>query len=70
MINNFKGKVFYILCDPNLLLKDPWSSIKKKDWASQYEQQNIEIKRKDIRYICQARNINKLNKLVQKKTRI
>lgn len=70
MINNFKGKVFYILCDPNILLKDPWTSIAKKDWSSKYKEEDIRITRDDITYISQPRNIKLLSALVNKRTNI
>lgn len=66
LINNFKGPVFYILCDPNLLLTQIWRSVEKKSWASKYKKEDIEITRKDIVYICQPRNIEKLKKKVEK----
>ena len=39
VINHFKGKVFYILCDINLVLKQIWNSIEKKEWADKYRKQ-------------------------------
>lgn len=56
VINNFKGKVFYVLCDINLVLKQIWNSVEKKPWADNYKREDIEITRKDIVYISQPRN--------------
>jgi len=64
IINNFKGKIFYILCDCNLLLKQVWKSIENKDWVNNYKKDDINITRNDIIYISQPRDISKLkNKL-------
>ena len=67
IINNFKGKVFYILCDCNLILKQVWKSIENKNWANNYKKDDINITRNDIIYISQPRDIiklkNKLSKL-------
>ena len=60
VINNFKGKVFYVMCDCNLLLKQIWSSIEKKKWSSNYAKEDIYITRDDIIYISQARFVNKV----------
>ena len=57
IINNFKGKVVYILCDVNLILKQIWPSIEKKAWASNYKREDIEIKRRDIVCISQPRKV-------------
>ena len=56
VINKFQGKVFYVLCDINLVLKQIWKSIEKKEWASNYNKEDIEITRDDIVYISQPRN--------------
>lgn len=60
IINNFIGKVFYIMCDCNLILKQIWPSIEKKKWASNYKREDIEITRDDIVYISQAMFIPKV----------
>lgn len=60
IINNFKGKVFYIMCDPSLTLTQIWKSIEKKEWASNYRKEDIFITRKDIIYICQPKNVEKI----------
>lgn len=66
IINHFDGKIFYVLCDPNLMLKQIWSSITSKPWASNYKQADIEIIRNDITYISQPRNINKVKEIANK----
>ncbi|AVH84931.1 hypothetical protein RsoM2USA_2 [Ralstonia phage RsoM2USA] len=58
IINNFKGKVFYLYCDPNLTLKQAWPTIEKKPWANDYERKNIEITREDITVISQSYNLD------------
>lgn len=64
LINNFNGKVFYVLCDCDLLLKQAWPSIKNKSWASNYDEKDIFISRKDIVYISQARCVEKIKKKI------
>jgi len=66
IINNFKGKVFYILCDCNLLLKQIWKSIENKDWSNNYRKEDIEIVRDDIVYITQPKDIDKLTNKIDK----
>lgn len=66
IINNFKGKVFYILCDPNLTLKQVWPSIEKKPWAGNYKREDIEITRDDIIYISQPKNTDKILEDIKK----
>ncbi|MCK9416827.1 hypothetical protein M0Q97_09245 [Candidatus Dojkabacteria bacterium] len=66
IINNFKGNVFYIFCDPNLLLKQIYGSIEKKEWGNKYKKENIEIIRKDITCICQSRRIDLIQKMHEK----
>lgn len=65
-INNFKKKVYYVLCDPNLVLRQIWPGISKKSWSSNYKQKDIEITRIDINYICQARNLDEVKKYIEK----
>lgn len=66
IINNFKGPVYYVLCDPALQLKQIWPSVSKKSWGSNYKQLDIEITRKDIVYIAQPYNTHMLLDIVQK----
>ena len=53
IINNFKGKVFYVYCDPSLTLKQLWPAIEKKEWGNKYKREDIEITRTDIIYLSQ-----------------
>lgn len=57
IINHFNGPVTYVMCDPNLSLKQVWGSIEKKEWASNYNYSDIFITR-EINYIIQPRNIS------------
>ena len=66
IINHFNGKVFYIMCDCNLLLKQIWPSIEKKKWASNYNKEDILITRDDIIYISQARFVHKVKDKAKK----
>ena len=66
IINNFKGKVFYIMCDCNLLLKQIWPSIENKSWSNKYSKSDIYINRKDIVYISQAQFIHKVKEKANK----
>lgn len=70
VINNFKKRVFYVLCDPNLLLRDPWDSIEKKEWSVNYKKEDIKITRNDIIYITQPRDVSKLESHVKNKTKL
>ena len=58
IINNFKGPVVYLYCDPNLPLKQIWFSIEKKPWASNWKKEDIEITR-NIHVISQSYNLEK-----------
>lgn len=62
IINNFKGSVFYVLCDPALQLKQIWPSISRKSWASKYKEKDILITRSDITYISQPYRVDLLIK--------
>lgn len=66
IINNFKGPVFYVLCDPALLLKQIWPSIEKKEWAKNYKKEDIEITRQDIIYLSQPFDTEKLREKIIK----
>lgn len=66
VINNFKGKVFYVLCDPALQLKQIWSSISRKSWASNYKEKDILITRDDITYISQPYRVDLLIDIISK----
>ena len=66
VLNRFKGPVFYIVCDPAIVLKQIWSSVDKKDADSLYKRENLEIKRTDIHYISQPYNVTKYLEFVNK----
>jgi hypothetical protein len=55
IINHFDGPIIYIYCDPNLPLKQIWPSISKKEWAGNWNKEDIEITR-PINVICQVYN--------------
>jgi hypothetical protein len=65
VIQNFKGEVFYILCDPNLLLTQIWNAVKGKEWSSNYNEKDIFITR-DVTYITQPRNFEPIKKKTDK----
>lgn len=56
MINNFKGPVTYVYCDPALTFRQIWSSVEKKPWGSKWAKEDILVQRNDIHYICQSYN--------------
>jgi len=60
VINQFKGPVFYILCDPELTLKQVWPSVEKKSWAANWLQTDLLITRDDIVYISQPHDVEKV----------
>jgi len=64
IINSFPGRVFYINTDGNLLLKQVWPLVSSKGWN--WTEKDISVERKDIIYLTQARNIDKLDKEVRK----
>ena len=64
IINNFKGLVFYVYCDPSLTLKQVWPSVVKKPWSSNWKEEELNILRNDIIYLSQPHDVQKvLNKL-------
>lgn len=65
VINQFTGPVYYIYCDPNLPLKQIWSSIEKKPWASNWSKSDIEIT-KPIHVVSQSYNLVKNKELFEK----
>jgi len=66
VLNRFKGPVFYILCDPAIVLKQIWSSVASKDKDSLYKRENIEVTRTDIHYISQPYNTAKYLQFINK----
>ncbi len=53
IINNFKGKVVYVMCDPELPLMQIWGNVSGKPWGSKYEEKDINITRTDIHVLSQ-----------------
>jgi hypothetical protein len=53
IINEFNGSVIYIYCDPALTLKQVWPSVKKKSWAYNWTEKQVNIVRDDIIYLSQ-----------------
>lgn len=66
MINNFKGPVFYVYCDPSLPLRQIWPIVVRKPWASNYRESDINITRTDIRVICQIYNTSRCREIFRK----
>jgi len=65
IIQNFSKTVFYFLCDPNLLFKQIWPSIQKKEWASNWDESDININKHDIIYVTQCKNTTGVTQLTQ-----
>lgn len=53
IINNFQGRVVYIMCDPELQLKQIWPFGPKKEWGTKYREENVFISRDDIEVLSQ-----------------
>lgn len=53
IINNFQGRVVYIMCDPELQLKQIWPFGPKKEWGTKYREENVNITRTDIEVLSQ-----------------
>jgi hypothetical protein len=70
IINNFEGGIYYLMCDPNLSLKQVWPSVSKKEWSSNWSKKDLEITRDDIKYICQARDLKMVYNKIISKTKI
>lgn len=70
IINEFKGKVFYIMTDLRYPLYQIMDFFKNKPWADKYFkiEEKLLIKRNDIRVVCQGRNLNKLRSILNKIT--
>lgn len=60
VINSFKGQIFYLLCDPELTLKQIWPSVQKKEWASKWSEHELSITRSDIIYLSQPHDVEKV----------
>jgi hypothetical protein len=60
IINSFKGRVFYFLCDPELTLKQVWPAVERKPWAVNWNQESIFISRDDIICFSQPYDVSKV----------
>lgn len=60
IINNFVGPVYYLLCDPELTLKQVWPSVSKKPWVENWSESMLNVVRADIRYISQPFDVDKV----------
>lgn len=66
IINSFNGPVYYIYCDPELTLKQVWPSVSKKPWSNNWQQKELEITRKDITYVSQPHDVQRVLKDLKK----
>jgi len=66
IINNFKGKVFYIFIDTLLPLKNVWKSIESKPWGKKYKKEDIFIDRDDITYVTMCYDTDAVYKITNK----
>lgn len=67
IINNFKGKVVYVMCDPELPLMQIWENVSKKEWGAAYRQDDVLITRKDIHVLSQPFDLEAMKKHWPKK---
>lgn len=66
IINQFPGKVFYILCDPALTLAQVWPSVQKKEWGSKWSEHDLNIVRNDIICLSQPHDVDKVLGAIKK----
>lgn len=57
IINNFPGKVVYVMCDPELPLMQIWGNVSGKPWGGKYKERDINITRTDIHVLSQPFDI-------------
>ncbi len=62
IINNFQGKIIYVMCDPELPLLQIWENVSKKPWGSKYKESDINITRDDIYVLSQPFAIDAVSK--------
>lgn len=70
IINNFKGPIFYMYCDPNLFLRQIWKSVENKKWGKKYSKDDIYISRDDIVYIHQPYNIEPFRSKIERQINV
>ncbi len=72
VMNNFKGPVVYVMCDPELPLLQIWENVSKKQvdpkygWKNVYAEKDILIT-KPIHVLCQPFNVEEMKKVWAKK---
>jgi len=66
-MNRFNGPIIYVQTDGQLQLKQLWPAIECKDWAKNWKEEDIVVKRDDIIYLSQARRPERVYELCQKK---
>jgi hypothetical protein len=62
IINNFQGKVVYVMCDPELPLLQIWPNVSKKPWGVNYREKDLNIVRTDIRVLSQPYDLDAMKK--------
>lgn len=62
IINNFKGDVIYVMCDPELPLLQIWENVSKKPWGAEYREENVNITRTDIRVLSQPFDVKEVER--------
>jgi hypothetical protein len=67
VINNFPGKVTYVMCDPELPLMQIWGNVSGKEWGSKYAEADINITRPDISVLSQPFATDKVRERWSKK---
>ena len=70
LLNNFHGRVFYVMCDPELPLLQIWPSVQKKPWGAKYTEAELNITRTDIVLLSQPTDLHKIAFRWNKKTNI
>lgn len=67
IINNFPGKVVYVMCDPELPLMQIWDNVSKKEWGIGYREQDVLVTRTDIHVLSQPHALGAMKKYWPKK---
>lgn len=62
ILNSFSGKIFYMMFDPMLPLKQQWEEVSQKqvkyNWSNKFTKEEIEIKNDNITVISQPYDLN------------
>jgi len=68
LINNFNGKVYFLITDLTLKFTQIWEGVLSKqekfDWKTRYTREDLEITRDDITFISQAYNLENAKKIL------